>query len=314
MIMFRLALALPIVFGPRLASMHADIWNPGPGRMQINLWPGKIPNALGNSAPESTFIVTDKLVGGKPWTVVRDVSIPTLTVYKAKQNPSGTAIIVYPGGGYNLLAIDLEGSEICEWLNTVGITAILVKYRVPTPKAGAYGESLQALQDAQRAISLARSRSKEFEINPRKVGVIGFSAGGHLVAAVSTNFAKRSYPKQDVNDEVSCRPDFAVALYPGHIFSANEGSNPSQQTLPINPNLKVSQATPPTFIVQAQDDKTDDPRNSLAYYLALQRAKIPAELHLFSQGGHAFGLRKGNLPIGTWPTLMVSWLRQQKFI
>lgn len=263
------------------------------------------------------FRITDKPVGGKPWTVVRDVAVPTITLYKPRENPSGTSMIVYPGGGYNLLAIDLEGSEICEWLNAVGITAILVKYRVPTPKTGPYRESLQALQDAQRAISMVRAKSKEFELNPSKIGVIGFSAGGHLVAAVSTSFTKRSYPRQDAIDDVSCRPDFAVPVYPGHITLHDpnaSGPKAKSKDLAINPNIKVSKTTPPAFIVQAQDDMIDDARNSLGYFLALKDASVPAELHMFSHGGHAFGLRKETLPIAEWSNLLVRWLKHMKFL
>lgn len=294
-----------------------EVWNPGQGRTQVNLWPGKIPSPVKLSEPESLIHVTDKPVGGKPWYVVNNVSTPTLTVYKPSRSATKTAMIVYPGGGYNLLAIDLEGSEICEWLNSIGITAILVKYRVPTTKVGRYHESLQALQDAQRAISLVRSQSKALNIDPKKIGVIGFSAGGHLVAAVSTRFNKRSYARQDAIDDISCRPDFAVPLYPGHLSPGSEvgqGSAAKREGLTLNPNIKVTKDTPPTFLVQSQDDPVDDPRNSLSYFLALQEAKVPVELHMFSHGGHAFGLRKGTMPVGDWPNLLERWLRHMKFL
>jgi len=294
-----------------------EVWSPGPGRTQINLWAGKIPSAIKTEPPESMFRVTDKPVGGKPWTVVQNVSIPTMTVYQPTGEASKTAVIVYPGGGYNLLAIDLEGSEICEWLNSIGITAILVKYRVPTPKIGRYRESLQALQDAQRAISLVRSQSKALRIDPKKIGVIGFSAGGHLVAAVSTRFAKRAYPRQDAIDDVSCRPDFAVPVYPGHLVLDHSGvpANQAKRSgLPINPNITVTKDTPPTFLVQSQDDPIDDPKNSIGYFLALKNARVPVELHMFSHGEHAFGLRKDTMPVGAWPNLLERWLRYMKFL
>lgn len=299
------------------APKAPEVWNPGQGRTQVNLWPGRIPSEVKLTAPESMFLVTDKPVGGKPWYVVNNVSVPTLTVYKPTRLATKTAMIVYPGGGYNLLAIDLEGSEICEWLNSIGITAILVKYRVPMPKIGRYHESLQALQDAQRAISLVRSQSKSLNIDPKKIGVIGFSAGGHLVAAVSTRFNKRSYPRQDSIDDISCRPDFAVPLYPGHLSPGSEvgqGSAAKREGLTLNPNIKVTKDSPPTFLVQSQDDPVDDPRNSLSYFLALQEAKVPVELHMFSHGGHAFGLRKGAMPVGDWPNLLERWLRHMKFL
>lgn len=234
--------------GPVAIAGSSDEWTPGGGRMQTKLWSRAIPNALKPRANESMVRVTDKPVGGKPWTVIYDVAVPTVTVYKPTVSSSKTAVIVYPGGGYNLLAIDLEGSEICEWLNSVGITAVLVKYRVPSPKVGLYHESSQALQDAQRAVSWTRSRSKALSIDPKKIGVMGFSAGGHLVAAVSTRFSKRSYSRQDEIDDYSCRPDFAVALYPGHIWSEYGGSGiPSSDrgALSINPSITVSKQTPP---------------------------------------------------------------------
>lgn len=315
--MTALAIIVAVISGPAGKPQSPPTWNPGSGRVQLNLWGAKIPSPLEPKAPESMFRITDKPVGGKPWTVVRDVAVPTITLYKPRENPSGTSMIVYPGGGYNLLAIDLEGSEICEWLNAVGITAILVKYRVPTPKTGPYRESLQALQDAQRAISMVRAKSKEFELNPSKIGVIGFSAGGHLVAAVSTSFTKRSYPRQDAIDDVSCRPDFAVPVYPGHITLHDpnaSGPKAKSKDLAINPNIKVSKTTPPAFIVQAQDDMIDDARNSLGYFLALKDASVPAELHMFSHGGHAFGLRKETLPIAEWSNLLVRWLKHMKFL
>jgi acetyl esterase/lipase len=296
-------------------AQSSKTWSPGSGRVQVNLWTGKIPSALKQAAPESVYRVTDKPVGGRPWNVIYNVSIPRMTIYKPKVAASKTAVIVYPGGGYNLLAIDLEGSEICEWLNSIGITAILVKYRVPTPKVGRYHESLQALQDAQRAISLVRSKSKALNIDPKKIGVMGFSAGGHLVAAVSTRFSKRSYPRQDAIDDVSCRPDFAVPLYPGHLWqSVNHPSQATKEGLTLNPNITVTKSTPPTFLVQSQDDRVDDPRNSISYFLALKNANVPVELHMFSSGGHAFGLRKGSLPVGDWPNLVERWMRDMKFL
>jgi acetyl esterase/lipase len=183
-------LVMAIVVGSAMSGSttmkeSSDVWSPEGGRSQVKLWSATSPSPLRPRAQESMLRITDKPVGGKPWTVIYDVSVPTVTVYKPLAPFSKTAVIVYPGGGYNLLAIDLEGSEICEWLNSVGMTAVLVKYRVPSPKVGPYRESLQALQDAQRAVSWTRSQSKELSIDPNKIGVIGFSAGGHLVADCS---------------------------------------------------------------------------------------------------------------------------------
>jgi acetyl esterase/lipase len=213
--------------------------------------------------------------------------------------------------------MDLEGTEICNWLTSKGITAVLVKYRVPTPKVGRYGESVQALQDAQRALSLVRFRAPNLQFDPHKIGVIGFSAGGHLVAAVSTRFDQRSYAPQDAIDKVSCRPDFGIALYPGHLSSwypDDPSSHVKPTDLTLNPKITVTKRTPPTFLVQAENDPVDDVRNSLSYYLALRNAKVPSELHLYAEGGHAFGLRSSSKLITQWPSLVEKWLRTIRMI
>jgi acetyl esterase/lipase len=208
---------------------------------------------------------------------------------------------VFPGGGYQCLAIDLEGTEICDWLTSKGITAMLLKYRVPTPRVGRYRESPQALEDAQRTVGLLRFHAAEWHIDPHKIGVIGFSAGGHLVTAMSTHFDKRSYPVVDAADKQSCRPDFAIALYPGHLWERD-------QNLRLNPNVPVTSNTPPTFLLQAQNDPVDNVNNSLAYYIALKKAEVSVEMHLYAQGGHAFGMRRTKFPITEWPQLVETWL------
>jgi acetyl esterase/lipase len=199
--------------------------------------------------------------------------------------------------------MDLEGTEICDWLTSRGITAVLLKYRVPTkPKVGPYAESPQALEDAQRTLGLVRSRAVEWHIDPHKIGVIGFSAGGHMVAAISTHFDKRSYAPVDAADKESCRPDFAIACYPGHLWKKEKG-------FVLNPNVPVSSNTPPTFLLQAEDDDVDDVEHSLVYYIALKKAGAPVEMHLYAQGGHAFGLRRTKFAITEWPRLVERWLR-----
>ncbi|MBP6668825.1 MAG: alpha/beta hydrolase [Gemmatimonadales bacterium] len=240
-------------------------------------------------------------VAGRPWIYVDQVSRPTLTVYPPRGRNSGAAVVVFPGGGYNVLAIDLEGTEVCDWLTSRGITCILLKYRVPCVKTGPYRECLAALQDAQRALGLARLHSREWHIDPRKVGVLGFSAGGHMVAAVSTQFAKRLYPAVDAADSLSCRPDFAVALYPGHLALPERG-------FVLNPEIRVTSQTPPTFLLHAQDDPVDPVENSLVYYAALLKSGVRAELHVYVNGGHAFGLRRTASPITAWPELVEAWL------
>jgi len=237
-------------------------------------------------------------------------SRPTLTVYSPKGDKAGAAIIVFPGGGYQILAIDLEGTEVCDWLTSRGITCVLLKYRVPNAGAswnqlcGCYlnTRSSLALEDAQRTLGLVRLHAAEWHIDPHKVGVLGFSAGGHLVAAVSTHFDQRVYPAVDAADRESCRPDFAVALYPGHLWIDNK-------KMELNPNIQVTRNTPPTLLAQAEDDAVDNVNNSLVYYAALKKAGVSVEMHLYPEGGHAFGLRRTKDPITEWPQLVEKWLR-----
>ena len=224
-----------------------------------------------------------------------------MTVYSPGGINTGAAVIVFPGGGYNVLAIDLEGTEVCDWLAAKGITCVLLKYRVPCAKTGAYRDCRPALQDAQRTVGLVRFRAAQWKINPHKIGVLGFSAGGHMVAAMSTHFEKRLYPGVDAADRESCRPDFAIALYPGHLAAP-------ERNFALNPDIQVSGRTPPTFLLHANDDPVDPVENSLLYYGALRKAGIPAEMHLFAKGGHAFGLRPTNAPITGWPELVEKWL------
>jgi acetyl esterase/lipase len=294
-------------------SAQTNVWEPSPGHSQVPIWPGAGPAAPGVTGPEAVLSNTDWVVAGKPFVFVVNVSQPTMTVYSPKVANTGVAVIVFPGGGYNALAMDLEGTEICDWLTSRGITAVLLKYRVPTkPKVGPFSESPQALQDAQRTLGLVRFRAAEWHIDPNKIGVIGFSAGGHMVAAISTHFDKRSYLAVDAADKESCRPNFAIALYPGHLSPYHPDEPDSwtnQKQLDLNPNIVVTSNTPPTFLLQAQNDPVDDVRNSMAYSLALRNAKVPVEVHLYAQGGHAFGLRRTKLPITEWPRLVERWLR-----
>jgi acetyl esterase/lipase len=229
-----------------------------------------------------------------------------MTVYAPKSKNTGVAVVIFPGGGYQILAIDLEGTEVCDWLTSKGITCVLLKYRVPgvglSPKSGPYPESPMALEDAQRTLGLVRLHAPEWHIDPHKIGVLGFSAGGHLVAAVSTHFKKRLYPLQDEADKESCRPDFAVALYPGHMLEN------TSKDFELNPAIPVSSQTPTTFLLQAEDDPVDSVKNSLVYYAALRKARVPVEMHLYAQGGHAFGLRRTKFPVTGWPSLVETWL------
>jgi acetyl esterase/lipase len=279
---------------------QTNMWQPSSGHTQIPIWPGAVPDSQLVAGPE--YASTSKGSKGNQWTAVNRVSQPTMTVYSPKRKNTGVAMVVFPGGGYNQLAIDLEGTEICDWLNSIGITAVLLKYRVPSREAGPYGESQRALEDAQRTLSLVRYHAAEWHIDPHKIGVIGFSAGGGMVSMTSTHFDKRSYPDTDAVDKVSCRPDFAIACYPGHCWDNDEGFK-------LNPNVTITTNTPPTFIVQAEDDHVDGVEQSLVYYIELKRVGVPVEMHLYAQGGHGFGLRPSKYPIATeWPRLTEKWL------
>jgi acetyl esterase/lipase len=328
--MKRLILVLALLFSASLTAQTTG-WQPSPGHTQVPIWPGAVPDSQRVAGPEVAEMAKG-LIAGKSGEFVVNVSRPTMTVYSPTGKNTGAAVVVFPGGGYMTLAIDLEGTEVCDWLTPKGITCVLLKYRVPDdkgypksapyPKSGPYPESPMALEDAQRTLGLVRLHAAEWHIDPHKVGVLGFSAGGHLSAAISTHFAKRLYPAVDAADKESCRPDFAVAIYPGHLslsaaeWDAKQGAKKfvvphaanADKDLGLNPEIPVSSQTPPTFLLQAEDDHVDNVDDSLAYYIALKKAGVPAEMHLYEQGGHAFGLRRTELPITGWPQLVETWL------
>jgi acetyl esterase/lipase len=274
-------------------------WPPSPDHLTMPLWPTVAPGAQPSSIPEGdTTTAKDNRPAGKPVIRIGNVSNPTLTLYTPKDKNTGAAVVVFPGGGYRILAIDLEGTEVCDWLNSAGITCILVKYRVPEP--GPYPKSSAPLQDAQRAVGIVRAHAAEWHIDPSRIGVLGFSAGAHLAAALSTHFDQRLYDPIDASDKLSCRPDFAVIVYPGYLALAEQNFAP-------NADIHPTAQTPPTFLVQAEDD-TVHVENSIVYFLALKNAKVPAELHIYSQGGHGYGLRRTELPVTTWPQTVEIWL------
>jgi acetyl esterase/lipase len=273
--------------------------------LTIPVWPGAAPGAPANPAPEKdTTTAKDNLIAGRPLVRLGNVSVPTLTLYKPQGKNTGAAVVVFPGGGYNILAIDLEGTEVCDWLNKAGVTCVLLKYRVP--QTGPYPKSSAALQDAQRAMGLVREHAAEWNIDPNKIGVLGFSAGGHLAAAISTHYDQRLYDPVDAADKLSCRPDFAVVVYPGYLALADKNFAPNAD---INPTSN----TPPTIIVQAEDDPVHV-ENAVVYFMALKNAKVAAELHIYAEGGHGYGLRRTALPVTTWPDAVETWLRTIKMI
>jgi acetyl esterase/lipase len=306
-----IALCLLAIYGHGYAKTVT--WQPTAGHTQIPLWPGTPPDAQPLPGPENAITDTKLLIAGKPMIAVSNVSQPTMTVYTPKGENTGAAVIVFPGGGFQILAMDLEGTEVCDWLTAKGITCVLLKYRVPgTPykwqcncRPDDFALSVPALQDAQRALRLVRLHANEWHVDPHKVGVLGFSAGGYLVAEASTNFKRRLYTPVDEADKESSRPDFAIAIYPGHLATDDDA---------LNPNVPVSHDTPPTFLAQAEDDNTDGVNQSLVYYVALKKADVPVEMHLYAHGGHAFGLRRTQLPITAWPDLVDAWLRTIKIV
>lgn len=242
----------------------------------LDVWPGKAPGEMGNIGDEKFL---DQKAGEKPVKRLTNISKPTLTIFRPeKDKDTGAAVVICPGGGYHILAWDLEGEEVAAWLNSIGVTGIVLKYRVPRRSTDAKDKPpIGALQDAQRAVSLVRSKAGELGLDPKRIGILGFSAGGHLAAAASTNFDKRAYEAVDDVDKVSSRPDFAVLVYPAYLTVKDKDE--------LAADIRVSKESPPTFFAHAGNDpvKAD---NSVIMYLALKRAGVPAELHVYASGGH----------------------------
>ncbi len=267
----------------------------------IQLWPQSAPGEKGDIGEEKdTSGPKGGLVAGKSVIRLGNVSKPTLTIYPApKEKATGAAMVICPGGGYHILALDLEGTEVAEWLNSIGVTAVLVKYRVPTRKG--QERYLAPLQDAQRALSLTRLHAKEWGIDPKRIGIMGFSAGAHLSAVTSTSYDKRAYEAIDDADKESCRPDFTMLIYPAYLTLPKEGDK-------IAPELNITSNTPPTFLLQTQDDAIRV-ECSVFYYLALKNAKVPVEIHLYPTGGHGYGLRATEKAVTSWPQRAEQWMR-----
>jgi len=263
----------------------------------IDLWPGKPPG-------ETREVGEEKITGEKGGRQLTNVTKLTITVYRPdKDRDTGAAVLIAPGGHYNFLAWDHEGEDAAAWLNSLGVTGVLLKYRVPRrPDESRDDPGFGPHQDAQRAMSLVRSKAKDWGIDPKRIGMLGFSAGGHLTASTATNFDKRAYEPIDDIDKESCRPDFAVLIYPAYLVDKGKKE--------LNPEIRVDGKAPPMFFAHAGNDPIEV-ENSVVMYLALKKAKVSSELHLYSAGGHGFGLRKSNLPCSTWPQQCAAWLRQQ---
>jgi acetyl esterase/lipase len=288
------------------------VWEPGPEGNQVPLWPEGLALQRPDSNKPEEVGNGSRLVAGRPWHWASFVSRPTMTIYRPKERNTGAAVLVLPGGGYQAVAMDLEGTEICDWLTTRGVTCVVLKYRVP--QAWHHNRVEKApkvqlpLQDAQRAIGMLRHRAVSYGIDPRRIGVMGFSAGGHLAAAVS-NAETRTYKSVDDADREPARPDFAILLYPGHLWN---GTRP-KTSLRLSPWVEISAKAPPTLLIHSMNDPTDDVRHSMAYGLALNDVGVRVDMHLYARGGHAFGLRPTSDPITTeWPRLVESWLQTIK--
>jgi acetyl esterase/lipase len=273
----------------------------------VDLWPGKTPGDVGIKGQEASRIHKSPLVG--PTRLITNVTRPTLTIYPPPRDKNtGTAMVICPGGGYWDLYWELEGEEVAAWLNSLGMTGIILKYRCPRRPGDVRGEPPLGPQlDAQRAVRLVRSRAAEWGIDPKRIGMVGFSAGGHLALATATGFAKRLYEPIDAVDEVSCRPDFAVLCYSGYLKAKDKDE--------IWPGLQIPANTPPILLAHASDDKESyggsNAENSAFMYVALKRAGIPAELHIYATGDHDFGVRQNEKLPSSWTHLCVNWLRSQ---
>ena len=293
-----------------LAGLSATIPAAAADPTVIDLWPGKVPGDVGIQGQETSRIHQSPLVG--PTRLITNVSRPTLTIYRPDPaRNTGTAMIICPGGGYWDLYWELEGEEVAAWLNARGMTGIILKYRCPRRPGDVKGEPAPGPQlDAQRAVRLVRSRAAEWGIDPKRIGIVGFSAGGHLSLATATNFHDRLYEPIDAIDKLSSRPDFAVACYPGYMKVKDRDA--------VRPDFHIPPDTPPIFLAHASDDRESYggciSENSVFTYLALRRAGIPAELHVYATGDHDFGVRQNEKLPSSWPGLCVNWLRSQKLL
>jgi acetyl esterase/lipase len=278
----------------------------------VDVWPDTPPEETGGIGDEkvvlSPALDRTQVEVTESTRMITNVTKPTLTIYRpARDADTGTAVVICPGGGYWNLYWQLEGEEVAEWLNSIGVTGIILKYRVPRRPDEPKGEpARRPLQDAQRAVRLIRSRAAEWGIDPGRIGMIGFSAGGHLAIATATSFDQKTYEPVNDIDQLSCRPDFAIPVYSGYLKAKDRDE--------LAPGLRVPAETPPVFLVHGGDDLISSPEHSVYMYLALKRAGIPAELHIYARTAHDFGVRGGERPYSTWTTACAHWLRDQGFL
>ena len=278
----------------------------------VEVWPGRAPEESGDIGEErirmSPKLDPKQVEVTESTRLVTNVTKPTLTIYPPiKDKNTGTAILICPGGGYWDLYWQLEGEEVAAWLNSIGITGIILKYRVPRRQDEPKGEpARRPLQDAQRAVSLVRSKARDWGINPQQIGMVGFSAGGHLAIATATSFDRRTYKPIDNVDKISCRPDFAIGVYSGYLKAKDKDQ--------IAPGLRIPVGTPPVFLVHGDSDIISPPEHSALMYLALRKAGIPTELHIYATAAHDFGVRPSDHPCSKWTQACANWLQHQGFL
>ena len=309
-----------LAFSDPLTSVHGGDSATKP--LVVDLWPGKAPEEPGAIGPEKVVMSPKfdrkQVEVTESTRMLSNVTKPTITIYRPPPRPplgkggqggvdTGTAVLICPGGGYWNLFWELEGEEVAAWLNSLGVTGIILKYRVPRRPDEPKGvPSRRPLQDAQRAVSLVRGKAKDWGIDPERIGMIGFSAGGHLAIATATSFEKRTYEARDDIDRISCRPNFAILAYSGYLKHKDKDE--------LSPGLSIPKGTPPVFLVHGGEDLISTPEHSVFMYLALKRAGIPAELHIYADTAHDFAVRKSDRPYGAWTDACARWLRQQGFL
>ena len=271
----------------------------------INIWPAAAPGETKPLPPEQDMTKPDDpLIGGRAIIKLGNVSTPQIAIYRPdKSKDTGAAVVICPGGGHYILAYDHEGTEVAEWLNTIGVTGILLKYRVPARDTTHRWQA--AVQDAQRAVSLVRSRAEEWNIDPKRIGILGFSAGGETAGLTALFLNQRKYDAIDNVDQVSSRPDFAVLIYAGGFFDKDQGR--------LREYVSASKETPPMFFAHAFDDKVPV-ENSLLLAAELKKVGVPAELHIYATGGHGFGMRDTGEPCNTWPARCEEWMRRMGWL
>ncbi|MDT8303644.1 MAG: alpha/beta hydrolase [Sedimentisphaerales bacterium] len=305
------SLVMRLVLKVFLIILISSVW-PAVGAdkpLVVEVWPDRAPEESGNIGEEK-FRMSPKLDRKQvevtePTRLVTNVTKPTLTIYRpAKDKDTGAAMLICPGGGYWDLYWQLEGEEIAAWLNSIGVTGIILKYRVPRRPDEPKGQpARRPLQDAQRAVSLVRSKAKKWGINPQQIGIVGFSAGGHLAIATATSFDRRTYELINDVDKISCRPDFAIGVYSGYLKAKDKDE--------IAPGLRIPVGTPPIFLAHGGADIISPPEHSVLMYLALKKAGIQAELHIYATAAHDFGVRPSEHPCSTWTQACATWLRHQ---